>query len=1058
MFKKSLTFVLSIMFLAGASLALADDMFFIGGSQQVSSSDSGGYYSNDSSAPAGSGSFDQFAGNGESANPSGENHTARNVAIIGGIAAAGVVGTALLLHHLHKKNGGDKYQLNATFTVSGLPDSVKADILVQGPENFTLNGIGNKNPQTRLVTSGTYTISEQDYPTEVADYKLDKQQVDIEKGKTDVKLSYKPIDIKKTVPLILSSSTRNLNSLDIPSSAGDDSTPDQGEIIIQNNGVSDITGFDIDVTPNNAIQVDPANTGGSYQPCSAVTTDKPLAPNSQCGYGINLNSSQAKWELNPATIKVTAYDENDPNVKAGEDYTVVNAVEVGSNYNYRPGLWGTQAHSLNGLGVNDILAVKQYREADNSQLYAATDEGVFRSTDNGVTWVNLDKIDKTYQNPSPHVNTIISVNGNHDNEMLPLGETTPLILNRPNLLYAGTKNGLLTSSDGGATWKTDLHLNQDVRALLYEEKTNTLYAGTKDDGIYAGMFNSDKSYVVWTQVLKGRTVNALLGVKDAAGNTAIYAGTDDGVYESIDGGNWMPDGKLTDEVLSLTSAKDADSGKTEIYVGTYSGAVYEQIGGSQTWSLIKRPCSYKISSLAVMKGVLYAAVLYAGVYQYDNQNKSWEQVDQNKGLDSLNIRVLRNVDDKLYAGTDVGIFEGYDKNNADNDFWKAPVDKNNISGNGMPRDGRVTAVTLGGDSNNILYVGTDKGVFKSTDGGQNWQSLNDGLSLADRSIKTLAYNKVLYIATDTGKVFRQDSPWTELTFKFDSNNKPSGQRHISALIVYEDSIVAAVEGVGVFQLVNKRNKDFEPLNTFKHNNTKKGMKRMNKVSCLLAYDGSVFGKSNSINKWLIAFNDDDHGPTSFYFYNGDNADVGWFPGYMQHFTGYEWSKKNNSWDLVYIEKVTTAITGKDSSHQVIYAATKDDHKRLWELFPDKHKEFDFRIDKNLSALASGNSNNNSITALALASGDSTLGQLLFIGISGENGGIYSVQTDKVKKLKGERKKIKNATWNPNSYNGGLEEIKDITQLQYISGNADKKTPNELYVGTEQGLFRMLVKR
>jgi ligand-binding sensor domain-containing protein len=54
---------------------------------------------------------------------------------------------------------------------------------------------------------------------------------------------------------------------------------------------------------------------------------------------------------------------------------------------------------------------------------------------------------------------------------------------------------------------------------------------------------------------------------------------------------------------------------------------------------------------------------------------------------------------------------------------------------------------------NTLYAGTNGGVFKSTDDGNNWSAVNTGLS--NTSIRALAVdgNNTLYAGTDGGGVF-----------------------------------------------------------------------------------------------------------------------------------------------------------------------------------------------------------------------------------------------------------------------------------------------------------------
>lgn len=82
----------------------------------------------------------------------------------------------------------------------------------------------------------------------------------------------------------------------------------------------------------------------------------------------------------------------------------------------------------------------------------------------------------------------------------------------------------------------------------------------------------------------------------------------------------------------------------------------------------------------------------------------------------------------------------------------------------------IQCIANAGDSDEILYVGTFNGVFKSTDSGSNWTTINEGLAGLDvRSIvvhPTLTdvlfcgtWGKGLYISTDAGQTWH--SQWRD---------------------------------------------------------------------------------------------------------------------------------------------------------------------------------------------------------------------------------------------------------------------------------------------------------
>ena len=97
------------------------------------------------------------------------------------------------------------------------------------------------------------------------------------------------------------------------------------------------------------------------------------------------------------------------------------------------------------------------------ELWALTEAGIFRSADGCQTW----------QPPSPTLTVPVLTAIRHPD--------------RPNLVFAGARQGVLVSHDGGASWAA-LASHPDViqvRALAFSQDGRTLYAGTEGRGVFA---------------------------------------------------------------------------------------------------------------------------------------------------------------------------------------------------------------------------------------------------------------------------------------------------------------------------------------------------------------------------------------------------------------------------------------------------------------------------------------------------------------------------------------------------------------------------------------------
>jgi len=143
-----------------------------------------------------------------------------------------------------------------------------------------------------------------------------------------------------------------------------------------------------------------------------------------------------------------------------------------------------------------------------------------------------------------------------------------------------------------------------------------------------------------------------------------------------------------------------------------------------------------LTILATPKGTVYAGTQGAGVLRLSDSGNSWIPV--NTGLTvydgSIGISSLVMMEDTLYAGLGFDIFRLTD----DSDTWQWVTRFNNKS---------VTALAVMG---NILYAGTHQyGVLRSTDAGNSWTEVNNGLT--DLQIRRLAVmGTTLYAGTEDG--------------------------------------------------------------------------------------------------------------------------------------------------------------------------------------------------------------------------------------------------------------------------------------------------------------------
>jgi photosystem II stability/assembly factor-like uncharacterized protein len=315
--------------------------------------------------------------------------------------------------------------------------------------------------------------------------------------------------------------------------------------------------------------------------------------------------------------------------------------------------------------------------------------------------------------------------GHGDVSALAIDPTTP------GTLYAGTAGGdgrgrgVFKSTDGGSTWNavtTGLFDNSDVLALAIDPTTpGTLYAATLGDFV----FKSTDGGMSWRAVNSGLPAQPISALAlDPTAPGTLYAGTGGGpsAYKSTDGAmSWQTaaTGMPNDIHVHALVLDPAPPGA--LYAGT-DGGVFKSTDGGMSWQAFNTGLSSFPRVLALTidpttPGTLYAGG-YDGVFKSTDGGMSWQAF--NNGLPSfpsvLALAIDPTAPGMLYAGLmdNGGVFGGgVFKSTVSASTWQAVID-------GLPPSSYVGALAIDPTTPRTLYAGSDRGVFKSTDGGGTW--------------------------------------------------------------------------------------------------------------------------------------------------------------------------------------------------------------------------------------------------------------------------------------------------------------------------------------------------
>ncbi len=392
--------------------------------------------------------------------------------------------------------------------------------------------------------------------------------------------------------------------------------------------------------------------------------------------------------------------------------------------------WAEINHGLTASQGNSPLIHGLAIDPQNpSLLYAAVEgegypSGMFRSTDGGDSWTAINDGLETNEGSRPVY-------------ALAMDPETP------STLYAGTAGGVFRSTDGGDSW-TAINNGIPIEEYLFvielaidPRNPSTVYAGTIRDGIFRSTDGGDS----WAAAggglhTPGEGFPFILDLAvDSHDSSRLYAATRKGVFRSVDGGGaWETDpGRLSSPVSVLAAGPQAPG---LVYAGTVLAGVFRSTDGGETWTASAGgPRHLAVSALAFDPGpespVALLAATAGGVFRSTDGGESW--MPRNLGLDPVAVGISALAVDpetpsNLYlVGTEPGVLHG----------WGAAY--RSQDGGETWTGTRISslfalALAIDPETPSTLFVGTESGILRSTDGGDRFASVFDVCSVSELEI------------------------------------------------------------------------------------------------------------------------------------------------------------------------------------------------------------------------------------------------------------------------------------------------------------------------------------
>jgi len=339
----------------------------------------------------------------------------------------------------------------------------------------------------------------------------------------------------------------------------------------------------------------------------------------------------------------------------------------------------------------------------------------------------------------------------------------------PRVLYVGghrhnLPGGFFKSTDGGVTWRENAQLKNEALHSLVQAESNpdTLIAGT-----FTGMFRSDDSGETWKQLPTSNTPG-LLHVEslaiDPRTTDTIYAGTFYLPYKSTDGGQtWrsIRNGMIDDSDIF---AIDIDPRDPNHIIASACSGIYESKNAGESWRKVQGIPSQSRRTRAILQHPSVPGIVFAGTTEgfwrseKGGDADSW-MVTTSRQLEINSIAVHPSRPEMVYIGTNNygvmvsndggktftptnGGFSGRFANailadrEIPNRIYASTI--NTATGGGflfvsndngeswrpsmrsMPSRLITYAILQDVRDADVIYLGTNLGVYRSTDRGTSW--------------------------------------------------------------------------------------------------------------------------------------------------------------------------------------------------------------------------------------------------------------------------------------------------------------------------------------------------
>lgn len=327
--------------------------------------------------------------------------------------------------------------------------------------------------------------------------------------------------------------------------------------------------------------------------------------------------------------------------------------------------WANTTYSYSGGDVHPDQQHAAFSPSNPNIVYAGNDGGMYKSTDGATYWEPINNNLAVTQFYDMSIDNAKDINYGGTQDNGTLGSTT----NSWGAIYGGDGFHVTVNHDNPNIVYGEV-AGGDANSVPWKLNRSTGQSSTITNGIPISGTNADVAY--WSAPL---VVNPLDGESVFHGRHALYV--------TYDAGNlWEPISPRYANPITAIGASPVTNGV--IYIGTQAGEVHvTREGGYESWTSVSKNglVNRFVTDIACSpraEGTAYIAFSGYGtphVFKTTNYGASWTNISS--GLPDVPhnaIALHPQNEDILFVGTDIGVFATFDSGNT----W-VPY------GTGMPR-------------------------------------------------------------------------------------------------------------------------------------------------------------------------------------------------------------------------------------------------------------------------------------------------------------------------------------------------------------------------------------